>query len=155
VDRDHVVTSCRSLMLGVVDRFISSISPKGRVPLRRNDLTFEISCENSSFTVCRKPAREVPSFINDPTYEYGFSRESPNPLPVYCSAYSGRPRLRSMLTLLSCVTHNLRAYPKLVSFIANTNRPNSKRSAVPSHSHHKGKLRIPISPCVLDLLSST
>jgi hypothetical protein len=69
-------------MLGVADMFISFILPDGRAPLRRNDQNPEISCENSPFTVCRKPARAVSSFINDPTYAYGFSRESPKPLPA-------------------------------------------------------------------------
>lgn len=45
-----------------------------------------------------------------------------------------------ILTLLSGVTHNLYAYPKLSSFFtADTNSPDSQRGVVSGHRHHNRK----------------
>ena len=161
-------------MLGVVNMFISSISPNGRVALRRNEQNSEISCENSSFTVCRKLACAVSSFIDDPTYAHGFSRESPNPLPallfrlLWQTPFTPENRHIAEIILEFPLREfdvdtvvlggakfgfariqiwHLLLLKRIILIVSGAELPVTVITI--------GKLRIPISPCVFDLLSST
>src|SRR5262249_38056022 len=109
------------------------------------------------------------------THAAGISHRDIKPdFPFYCSAHSGRRRLRpktatsrklfwncpcghSMLTLLSGVAQNLASWVseacifilliRIVLIVSGAQQPVTVITI--------GKLRISISPCVFDLLSST